>query len=227
MNFRYEIKMVFSDEQMQHFYEWVYCITTASVSYPPRYVNSIYFDDINYTSVRDNLAGIHNRKKYRVRYYDDSSSISSKAVNFEIKYKIGRVGHKEIYKLSIPRHAMSKMRYCDLQDTIINGLDYSEESPIIDYIVPTLKVEYKRLYFETIDGIRITVDNMINYSLPVQSDFILEGICNNYDKTIVELKFDLDKKSEVARLLGESSFTPKRHSKYLSGLAMYGLVNYY
>lgn len=37
--------------------------------YPDRKVNSIYFDDINYSSIIENLDGVYQKKKIRVRWY--------------------------------------------------------------------------------------------------------------------------------------------------------------
>ena len=52
-----------------------------------RKVNSIYFDDQNYSSIRENLDGVSKKKKYRLRWYGESSIICNPV--FEIKSKTG------------------------------------------------------------------------------------------------------------------------------------------
>ena len=39
--------------------------------YQNRKVNSIYFDDLNYSSIKQNLDGVSDKKKYRIRWYGD------------------------------------------------------------------------------------------------------------------------------------------------------------
>ena len=55
--------------------------------YPSRNVNSIYFDTSNYTSIRQNLDGVSNKKKIRIRWYGKSDIITNPVV--EIKSKKG------------------------------------------------------------------------------------------------------------------------------------------
>ena len=53
--------------------------------YPARKVNSIYFDTKNLKNINENLDGINERKKYRVRWYGNANTIAKPI--FEIKYK--------------------------------------------------------------------------------------------------------------------------------------------
>ena len=49
-----------------------------------RCINNIYFDTINFDNYYDNIDGISDRVKYRIRWYDDFFLNSKEAV-FEIK----------------------------------------------------------------------------------------------------------------------------------------------
>ena len=60
-NYRYEIKFILDNANLSRIYQWIKECTFAKKTYPNRQVNSLYFDDINYTSVKDNLAGISDR----------------------------------------------------------------------------------------------------------------------------------------------------------------------
>ena len=55
--------------------------------YPLRKVNSIYFDTLDYISIRQNLDGVSNKKKIRIRWYGDKNIITNPII--EIKSKKG------------------------------------------------------------------------------------------------------------------------------------------
>ena len=57
-DYRYEIKFVLDNAKLSEAMQWLYNNTTANKIYNNRRVNSIYFDDVGFSSVRDNLAGI-------------------------------------------------------------------------------------------------------------------------------------------------------------------------
>ena len=50
-NKRYEIKFVIPYEQVGDVIQWLYSETKLTTSYPDRYVNSLYFDDIYYNTI--------------------------------------------------------------------------------------------------------------------------------------------------------------------------------
>ena len=68
-----------------------------NIHYPSRKVNSIYFDTNNYSSIRQNLDGISEKKKIRVRWYGDKKNITDPIL--EIKSKKGSETKKEIFKI--------------------------------------------------------------------------------------------------------------------------------
>ena len=53
--------------------------------YPSRKVNSIYFDTSDYISIRQNLDGVSNKKKIRIRWYGNQNIITKPVI--EIKRK--------------------------------------------------------------------------------------------------------------------------------------------
>ena len=94
---RYEIKYILDNSKLSEVNQWLYKCTFASKSYPMRRVNSLYFDDVNYSSVRDNLAGISNRKKLRLRWYGFGKTEFHPS--FEIKSRDGRLGYKKTFPI--------------------------------------------------------------------------------------------------------------------------------
>ena len=65
---RYEVKFVFDESEMTEAKHWLFRYFGAEEKYAGRFVNSVYFDDIDYESLRDNLAGIAHRRKRRLRW---------------------------------------------------------------------------------------------------------------------------------------------------------------
>jgi SPX domain protein involved in polyphosphate accumulation len=222
LNYRYEIKFIEDDAGLSNFMQWLYCSTSANKVYKDRIVNSIYFDDTFFSSVQDNLSGIAQRRKLRLRWYGDNNiSIP----NFEEKIKDGRLGYKNSYQINSIKNSLFKNNLekisCDCQKELLN-----HNVIFKNHIIPTLLVKYKREYFQTFDGIRITIDQNIQFS-EIQLHSKINDLKNfSHKGSVLEIKFDQSQKEMVAQLIRPLHSTPKRHSKYLIGLAKLGQVVY-
>jgi hypothetical protein len=95
-----------------------------------------------------------------------------------------------------------------------------------EYLVPTLQVNYEREYYETHDDIRITIDQNIQFSDTQLHTTLDENSSFPYPFKVMEIKFKPSMKKTVAELIRPLHITPKRHSKYLIGLAMLGYAVY-
>ena len=62
--------------------------------YEPRIVTSLYFDTINFDNYYDNIDGVSDRVKHRIRWYNDFF-LNSKDAVFEIKRRKGLLVNKE------------------------------------------------------------------------------------------------------------------------------------
>ena len=81
--------------------------TIFSPIHHQRFVNNIYFDNLELLSYYENLSGITPRKKVRVRWYGDLMGQIKEPV-LEIKRKSGIVGNKIFYPL--PRFVFESLR---------------------------------------------------------------------------------------------------------------------
>ena len=95
-NYRYEIKFVLDESSYSDALQWLYVCTNAVNRYPDRYINTIYLDNPDYESVRDNLAGISDRLKTRIRWYDGDP-----VIKLEKKIRKGRLVRKETTTLAL------------------------------------------------------------------------------------------------------------------------------
>jgi len=221
-DYRYEIKFVLDNSRLSDAMQWLYNETTAIKTYDNRKVNSIYFDDVGFSSVRDNLAGIAQRNKLRLRWYGNQKN---SLPIFEVKTKNGRLGYKTTYPIQSIENSLMKLNIDKITSKCISGLE--EQNIVFDeHLVPTLQVNYEREYYETHDSIRITIDQDIQFSDTQLHTTLDENNSFPYPFSVMEIKFKPSMKDKVAKLIKPLHITPKRHSKYLVGLAMLGYVTY-
>ena len=221
-DYRYEIKFVLDNSRLSDAMQWLYNETTAIKTYDNRKVNSIYFDDVGFSSVRDNLAGISQRNKLRLRWYGEQKHTLP---IFEVKTKNGRLGCKTTYPIQSIENSLMKLNIDKITSKCISGLE--EQNIVFDeHLVPTLQVNYEREYYETHDSIRITIDQNIQFSDTQLHTTLDENNSFPYPFKVMEIKFKPSMKNTVAKLIQPLHITPKRHSKYLVGLAMLGYVTY-
>ena len=206
-NYRYERKYILPKNQFtltiqsllnKNFYE----------VYNSRRINNIYFDTYHFNSVTENLEGLSNRKKTRVRWYGNSFDMSLKTI--EVKIKNEFLNRKE--KLDLGRFKINNFSSINsdvkfLKDEIlVKNISFYNE--IVDTI-PTLYNSYERLYFyNPIENIRITIDNDLFFYSPITKSKYYEK------ELIIEAKFD--KKTFFLNNFQNLNLT--RYSKYVKGI---------
>ena len=226
--YRYEVKFVVDDIQLSEFYRWMWTALSVAEAYPGREINSLYFDDINYQSARDNIIGLPYREKYRLRWYEQTNGPEADGLKMEKKVRNGRVGYKvfrflEHSKLDFLSHEVSRLS--DLFHNDFESLGLMESS-LLPHLIPVLQIRYFRNYYMDENQIRITVDDGIQF-YPVESADRLSGsIPVRNTKKIIEVKFSPELKSRVSALFRTLHLMPHRCSKYLTGLAMTGSLKY-
>ena len=221
-DFRYEIKFVLDNAKLSEAMHWLYNNTSANKKYNNRMVNSIYFDDVNFSSVQDNLGGISQRNKMRLRWYDENEN--SHPI-FEVKAKNNRLGYKTSYQIKSIEKNLLQLNFDMITTKCLKDLE--AQNIVFDkHIVPTLHVNYEREYYETHNGIRITIDQNIQFSDTQLYTTLDENSLFSYPFKVMEIKFKQNMKDTVSELIRPLHITPKRHSKYLIGLAMLGLAVY-
>jgi hypothetical protein len=221
--YRYEIKFVLNDIQLSEISAWINAETSMIKRYSPRVINNLYFDDVDFSSVKDNLSGISNRKKYRLRWY--GQEVKDFKPVFEIKGRNDRVGSKTVFDIKDLNGIIHTLPSSEILQICTQTLQ--EKQYVLDnFLLPSLQVQYSRSYFEDHQGIRLTIDQDINFSLPLLHGSLLDNISRPYPIKIVEIKFLPSEKDKVSELIGSLHLRPRRHSKYLAGLASLGLAQY-
>lgn len=224
--FRYEIKFVLDEVELTEVNQFINKMGIP-LAYPSRQINSLYFDNIDYRCIKENLAGISNRHKIRLRWYNEKRK--SRIPELEIKFRNGRLGSKEKFKLKNLSIREIETETINKINSNIHNYLYKKCKPSVytyDHYFPVLYVNYTRNYFQTNSGIRMTIDKKINFRGVTKYSKINYQRRYDYNQYVMELKFSIDQKNEVSDLIRRLRLIPKRHSKYLVGVSKLGLSLY-
>ena len=185
--------------------------------FPPRWVNNVYFDGLDYQNYRDNMDGIEQRVKARVRWYGPLLGCKPRPV-LELKIKNGLVGRKEHFPLPEfgigPSHRLDglhdALRRAEIPPTLKLQLSCME---------PALLNRYWRKYFLSADRrYRITIDSDMEYYRiePGSRRFLHRSL----DRTtmILELKYDPAWDRDAQRITNRFPFRLTKNSKYATGI---------
>ena len=188
--------------------------------YPDRKVSSIYLDDFDMTSAKDNIIGLSNRKKFRLRYYNNSIN----DLLFEIKIKCNKLGSKKTFELN---KSFSKYNYENTYPNLKKFL-LKKYNEVLEYqLLPIIKTEYDRSYYQNDLGITLTLDQNIRYFF-VKDNIFADYHFSTFDEfDIMELKYPESIINNVNMILRDSNFTSSRNSKYLKGLSLLNLIDFY
>jgi len=224
---RYELKYILDERQYTDVLSWLNTLLPSRRSYPGRFVNSIYFDDPEFTAVKDNLIGHPYRQKLRLRWYESQLNGISKP-KLELKARDGRLGNKLNFALENFPVKINHMLFSEFTGLIKKSIPDQgiRENIFSKHLCPSLYVRYYRDYFEAPFNLRITIDSALTYILPNFSRSVSNSLNIRYPHRIMEVKFPPLEKNSIRNQLRNLNLSPRRHSKYLMGLSMHGQVTY-
>ena len=199
-------------------------------SFNERFVNSLYMDSYHLNNYEDNLSGISNRIKARLRWYSSHQEEKlpyPSAINFEIKTRSNTVGGKLTHTMNFNDNKILLEKNNHKLMIQLRHLLPKSMLPFMDsYTEFSLFSSYCREYYEDYTGeLRITIDKMLFFSKVNPNDVFknnkLNGISVEYG--VLELKKPLFRDSKIHELeTGIELLRPGRHSKYAVGI---NLVN--
>jgi hypothetical protein len=185
--------------------------------FPQRFINNIYYDTLNYDSMNDNISGVSNRIKTRIRWYGDLFGHISKP-KLELKIKRGLLGKKGT-SLFPPFDLLYNFKTISSPpslDVLNDSINYELRG-----LKPVLLNRYLRKYFLSSDKkIRLTVDQNQTFHHITQ----LSGVSYNkiYDdcNIVLELKYESVYEEEAYKISSYFPFRLTKSSKYVRGLAL-------
>ena len=213
---RKEIKIPIHKNNYLKFKSWIDLKRNCYHEYDDRVINSIYYDTENLQSAQDNLAGISERKKYRVRWYNKDKE----NLTFEIKIKRNNLGKKISFKTNSDFKDINKFFSCTNRLFKNENARFLVENINHFDLKPIMKISYTRSYYIFNKRIRITFDRDLKYHL--LNNYNLSGEKFFDNMCVIEFKFNEKDNNLAQEILQNSIFVPKRFSKYLRSLFLAG-----
>jgi hypothetical protein len=210
---RYEIKMVAQGRS----YESVIARMWIDPSglrplYPPRQVQSIYFDTIGGRALEENLSGISHREKIRFRWYGPDRDVVRGAL--EQKIRENMLGWKHVVSIDKDVRVEGNTR-TQFAREVLGGLTGFWARTREGHPMPVQWISYVRDYYATSDKlVRVTLDRQVQtfdqrsrfvlsarHATPIPNVLIVEAKCaaDQYDRArqlLNRLPLQIDKCSK-------------------------------
>lgn len=216
---RYELKVVCEGHMLGQARSWLRLHPeNFRVTYQPRIVNNLYFDTQNFENLDDNLAGIPDRRKLRLRWYGPPTSLIIKNSTMEIKEKRGYLGDKRRFNLK-DTFDLSKPYYLTVP-ALFSNFEPAWLARIKTMSQPTLINRYRREYFASGDGaVRATLDyEQIVFDQRLSAIPNLARSMPMTDLVIIELKASPELHARLEEVMGHFPMQRTRNSKYVRGM---------
>lgn len=178
------------------------------------FIRSIYFDSVTDRAYTEKEAGIAEREKIRIRFYNHQDDL----IKLERKEKRGNLIHKDSMAISgetadamMRKDFSSLPGYCNPISDYIYGIAYSED------LHPVVIVDYVRTaYVFPVSHVRVTFDSALEAAGPAIPIWEPE---RGYDvlgeDTILEIKFDHYLPAHISQLLNSVPAPQMALSKYV------------
>jgi len=219
-NLRFERKYVYQNTHFEDLIQRVYLNSFGFKEvFHKRKINNIYFDDSNYNFYKQNVEGVANRKKLRLRWYGyDTAQIIDPTI--EVKKKMGEVGDKDSYRLKGTSLNLNVKTANDIQAYLIeNTHQYIAINQSLKALHPTLLNTYERRYFLSLCGrYRITVDFNQAFYNPNYRSFEHSELQLN--AVVLELKYAVEDDTDARQVSQQINTRLSKNSKYVTGIDM-------
>ncbi len=182
--------------------------------FPNRQVNNIYFDTPDYQTGLQNIEGVNQRKKYRLRWYGKDLQAIKKP-RFETKIKHNELGTKRIVNLADTQ--------LDDLEIITNQINVQQENRLL-FLYPTLLNTYQRSYLGTSDGkFRMTVDWDLHFYPPLHKTAFSQHPLSQKG-VVLELKYEEEDDGLANEIFRYLPFRQTKNSKYVTGLFLSNFI---
>ena len=209
---RIEYKFIISKSYKNYILSYLYSNQIFS-NYKPRSVHSIYFDNNYFSCAQENLIGLSNRKKYRLRFYNYSQHSKKLSSIFEIKSKKNNLGSKiknKILLSQIDQNLFVKENLKYIRKYLTKNNFFEEKINFNEKLL----VEYDREYFK---------DNLNKLSITLDSNLIFKDLFLSNKKIsvenliILEIKFLEKYTNYCSEIFKNLNISRSKSSKYLIG----------
>ena len=214
MEFSHPLLVVFQPNQYV-WYPSIYSILILGfLKFTLLNIHSIYYDTYNLKFISENLSGISERKKFRIRWYNNDQE----KIIAEVKIRKNKLVKK------IKKNIKVKKNFNFIRD--LNSIKYNQSLDEIffkffanEVLQPQVKISYSRDYFYY-KGLIITVDKNLEF-LDLKTNQIF-----NFKNNIIEIKFPENKLDLFNTVESNFPFRITRNSKYVLAMSSLGYSSY-
>jgi len=214
---RYELKLVCDPHRLAQARSWIRLHPAGFVvAYPPRRVNSLYLDTPHLSSFDENLAGVSERQKLRLRWY--GQGVSEIEPVLELKQKRNLLGQKK--RVQLPCKLDLTSSWCELLGTVRTCVEPEWRLLLQAANQPTLFNRYQREYYATPDGaLRVTLDYACAaYDQRLSLRPNLRVPLPVADRVVIEIKAALEQAERLQEAVAQFPALRTRNSKYVGSL---------
>lgn len=215
---RFEVKIPIPLNRLQAVQHWLRCHPLLFKShFPDRFVNSLYLDTPHLALYEENLSGISQRKKVRIRWYHELNNATNATLEF--KHRQAGKGFKISYKTNLDLND-SQFCWSTALKQSHNALPIDGQMLWGNEQTPILICRYKRQYFLSNCGrIRATFDSQMQvFDQRYRTSVNVQDGVSLGDYVLLELKADDIHEDVLSDLLSSCPLRPSRHSKYVNGV---------
>ncbi|RAP34053.1 hypothetical protein DID75_00315 [Candidatus Marinamargulisbacteria bacterium SCGC AG-410-N11] len=193
--------------------------------YPDRYIYNIYYDSNNFQYFHENQEGLSNRKKIRLRWYNNNQKIHNSKL--EIKSKKGMVGSKQVFHLPDFNMLISSKNLVNTNRKLLEAdslPNWVKEMSM--FLQPTLFNSYKRQYYISKDKLfRITLDTQLTFQDPLEK-YNVSKLLLPSNLMVLEIKYLAENDQKASEIMNSFPFRVDKFSKYVFGLNKIRIKNY-
>ena len=214
---RHEIKMVCDESTLPDLHVWINLHPEMFVeAYPPRRVNSIYFDSYEGDCLDDNLDGVSDRRKLRFRWYGEDHAHARGTL--ELKCKESRVGWKVLQPIPVVLD-LTTLSWSEIMGLLRQHADGLVGIWLSAVDQPVVINSYMREYYESVDHqLRVTADyDLVAYEQVMYCAPNLVVPAPAAHQIVVEVKADAVLHTRVSDALSSFPWQVGRNSKYVTG----------
>jgi len=208
-DFRYEKKWVFNKIDKETLFSNLITSKLFFIEqFKERTVNNIYFDTLNFKSAIDNLSGVSDREKFRVRWYGEDLDLFKQPI-LENKIKKNFQGQKIYFKLDEFNNKRLN------QNNLLNLTKKINDLIPNKNLYPVTMTNYKRIYLISSNNeIRATLDYDLKYK---KLSHYIENFFLKVEDVILELKYATNIDSYLRNQISGITRISK-NSKYINSL---------
>ncbi|MEA4907214.1 MAG: VTC domain-containing protein [Chloroflexi bacterium] len=219
---RYELKMDCEAIHLCVVRSWMQTNSAGfKRAYPPRQVNSLYFDTYDLDSYNRHIEGLYERYKLRLRWYGQELKTAAGG-QFELKKKHGPVGDKLVLPLGYPVQLQGRS-WQAVEGSFKAAVASEAAAPFRENLSlsrPLVLTTYWREYYLSGNGrVRLTLDTRLcAYDQWNTAGPNLRFPTPSLDSVIVEFKCEVPDARYLSDLLAEWPLRVHTHSKFIAAV---------